>query len=234
MHAENALPTFDYDQRLPGRFHFPARMSVLPLSQGKLALVSPIPINERVAESITRLGEVSFLIAPNLLHHLYLEQALQHFPKALVLVPERLRAKRPNLRIDGTLERDLPSQLVETVDVVKFEGTPVLDEFVFFHRARRTLVVTDLVFNVVAPRGLMANLVLFLVGCHGKLAQSRAVRFTIKNSSAASESAQRILAFDFDTLVMAHGDVVREQAQPQLARALRSLLPEPRVLPAAQ
>ncbi len=44
----------------------------------------------------------------------------------------------------------------------------------------RALVLTDLVFNVRAPRGIAANVVLWLVGCHGRLAQSRAWRFFIE------------------------------------------------------
>jgi hypothetical protein len=73
-----------------------------------------------------------------------------------------------------------------------------------------------------------------LVGCHGRLGQSRAVRFMVKDWTAASASAQRILEFGFDTLVVAHGEIVHEAPQAELARALRWLLPERQALPAAR
>lgn len=223
------LPTFDHAQLLPGRFQLSTRMTVLPLAGRKLALVSPIPVDAALARELEALGEVCLLIAPNLLHHLYLKQAMERYPEARVLAPERLREKRPDLRIDGCLEREIPALLSDAVEILKFEGLPVLDEFVFYHRAQRTLVVTDLVFNVRKPRGLMAHAVLFLVGCHGRLAQSRALRFSVKDRSAARESAQSILHLDFERLVVAHGEIVQNDAQTELADALRWLLPSRRL-----
>ncbi|HEX6240133.1 MAG TPA: hypothetical protein VFZ61_04545, partial [Polyangiales bacterium] len=80
MATPNTLPNFEFHQRLPGNFQLPARMSVLPLRDGTLALVSPIPIDDALAAQLDRLGPVSLLIAPNLLHHLYLGAASQRYP----------------------------------------------------------------------------------------------------------------------------------------------------------
>jgi hypothetical protein len=218
------LPTFDYPQALPMGFRFPARMSVLPLASGTLALVSPIPIDDALARELASLGEVRFLIAPSLLHHLYLGAASERYPNARVLAPPGLRAKRPELGIDGTLDAALPDELAGSVDVVQIAGAPAFGEYVFCHRPSRTLVVTDLVFNL-RPDGLFAHLVLFMVGCHGKLAQSRVWRFGIKERAAACESVRAVLALPFDTLVMAHGEIVRVDARARLAQALRWLAP---------
>lgn len=232
MAANQALSTFDYSVRLPGGVDFPARTSVLPFGQRKLALVSPGPIDDEVAARLRAQGDVSVLIAPNLLHYLHLASASQRFPEARVLAPENLAKKVPRLRIDGTLERDVPAELLESVEVLEFEGAPALDEFVFFHRAARALVVTDLVFNVTKPKGLMANLLLALVGCRGRLAQSRALRFMIRDRGAASASVERILKLDFETLLLAHGDPVTDHARARLANALRWYVPERAALPA--
>jgi len=234
MSQQELLSTFDYAQRLPGRFHFPARMTVLALEGGKLALISPIPIDEALASRLRALGEVSFLIAPNLLHHLYLGPASERYPHARVLAPRRLSAKRSDLRIDGALEDGLPPELAKAVEAVKLDGTPALDEFIFHHRATHSLIVTDLVFNITRPQGLMAHVVLFAVGCYGRLGQSRAVRFMVKDRAAASASAQRILDFRFDTLVVAHGEIVREGARERLSSALQWLQPARQALPAAR
>lgn len=219
---------FDHAQRLPGAFHLDTRMTVLPLARGELALVSPIPIDDALAEEIAGLGEVSFLIAPNLLHHLYLADAHKRYPRARVLAPPGLRSKRPALAIDATLDQQLPEALSAAVDVVRIEGAPGADEFVFFHRASRTLVVTDLVFNVAMPRGLVANVVLFLEGVRGRLAQSPAWRFMVKDRARARDSAERLLALPFETLVMAHGEIVRDQARARLTHALRWMLEAPK------
>ncbi len=222
--AHASLPVFDFPQVLPGRFHFPIRMTALPLEGGGVALVSPIPIDDALAQQVAALGEVRFLIAPNLLHHLHLAAAIERYPGAAVLAPRALRAKRPDLRIDHDLESGLPAELGRSVQAVKLEGAPAVDEHALVHPATRTLVVTDLVFHVTRPQGLMAHLTLFLVGCHGRLAQSRAWRFFVKDRAAAAASARRLLALDFDTLVMAHGDVVPTGARERLLGALAWML----------
>src|SRR5688572_33331474 len=102
------LPVFDYDQVLPLGFRFPARLSALPLADGKLALVSPVPIDDARAAALAELGSVEYLIAPNLLHHLYLEAAARRYPDARVLAPSRLRDKRPGLRVHAALDHVVP------------------------------------------------------------------------------------------------------------------------------
>lgn len=223
--SERDLVTFDHAQVLPGGFRMPARMTALPLPEGGVALISPVPITDAVAARVEALGPVRFLIAPNLLHHLYLGDAAKRWPGAAVLAPRGLRAKRPDLRLDRDLEDGLPGSLADAVDVVPFEGAPSIDEHVFFHRRTRTLVVTDLVFNVTRPEGLVAHVALFLVGCHGKLAQSRAWRFFVKDRQRAAASAARLLDLPFEELVPAHGDVVRDDARARLGAALRWLTP---------
>lgn len=218
------LPTFDLDQTLAGGWRMPARMTVLPLGGSSVALVSPIPIDDALAASIAALGQVRFLIAPNLMHHLYLGAAIDRYPQATVLAPRGLRAKRSDLRIDHDLEDGLPEELGGAVDAVHLAGAEgVVDEFVFFHRSTRTLVVTDLVFNVRKPRGFVAHVVLFLVGCHGRLGHSRLFRLVVKDRAAAAASIERILALPFETLVMAHGDIVDSDARPLLASALSAI-----------
>src|SRR5688572_1149851 len=168
--SEASLPVFDFAQVLPLGLHFPARMTVLPLGGGQLALVSPVPIDDARAAAIARLGQVRYLIAPNLLHHLYLPAACQRYPQARVLAPEGLARKRPELRIDATLEQPLPADLGAALDVVALAGAPDIGEHAFYHRAARTLVLTDLVFHVLAPQGWLAHLLFWLGGTHGRLA----------------------------------------------------------------
>lgn len=224
----NAAPiSFEYEQaRSRLGFGLPARMTVLPLARGRVALVSPIPIDDALAARIATLGKVAYLIAPNLLHHLYLGAASARYPQARVLAPAGLRTKRPDLRIDGELGCAPPEELASAVELVPIEGAPSLGEVVLFHRTSRTLVVTDLVFNVLRPRGLLTHLVLLLVGCHGRFAQSRAFRALVKDRAATARSVAQLLALPFETLIVAHGDPVRDGARSKLAAALRWLLPK--------
>ena len=226
MNQTSNVVVFDFDQKLPSGFRFPARMTLLPLGEDEVALVSPVPISDEMARRIAEHGEVRFLIAPNLLHYMYMADAQVRYPSAQVIAPRELAQKRPDLRIDHSLSASLPEALARSVDAIPIEGMPSLGEVALFHRTSRTLVLTDLVFNVVHPRGVIAHLVLALVGCHGKLATSRALRYGMtKDRARAAESARALLSLPIETLVMAHGDVVKHDAKAGLASAL-SWLPK--------
>jgi hypothetical protein len=230
----SALSIFDHAQiigGLPGGFHFPTRMTAVELEGGELALISPVPIDDAVAHRLAALGKVAYIIAPNLHHNLYVAAASQRYPEARVLAPAGLAAR---LAAQGaaSLADDLPAPVARALDMVHIEGAAALDEYTFFHRASGTLVVTDLVFNVVHPRGFWANAVLWLVGCHGRLASSRAWRLFVKDRAAMARSVERVLALPVQRLVMAHGEVVTSDAHDQLAAALRHWLPAPTALPA--
>jgi len=229
----DSLPVFDYAQVLPLGFRFPARMTLLPLERGRLALVSPVPIDEASAAAIAALGQVAFLIAPNLLHHLYLGDAARRYPDARVLAPSALAEKRPELRIAHALGDALPPELAAAVDVVPIAGAPGIDEHAFFHRATRSLVLTDLVFNVTRPEGWLAHLLFHLGGTHGRLAASRIWRLKVVDRAAFAASIERLLRLPFDTLVMAHGEIVRDDARARLAQALAWAVPPRRVAPVA-
>ncbi len=215
------VKTFPMAQVLPGGFHMPTRMTALPLADGGLALVSPIRLTKELAAQVEEQGPVRFLIAPNLLHHLYLAEAVERWPTARVLAPRALRAKRPDLRIDADLEDALPPELASTVRVAKIEGAPSVDEFAFFHEPSRTAVLTDLLFHLTAPKGFVAHVTLWLVGCHGKLAQSRAWRIFVKDRTLAARSARTLLAWPIHQAILAHGEPIEGDVLARLEQALR-------------
>jgi hypothetical protein len=103
---------------------------------------------------------------------------------------------------------------------LRIDGALKVDEFVFLDEGTRTLVVSDLVFNVTKPKGFVANVALFVVGCDGRLAQSRAWRFFVRHRGAAAASARARLAMYPESLIMAHGDVVDSGARERLEQAL--------------
>lgn len=211
----HAVPTWI---RLAPGFALPLRSTVLGLSTGGLAVVSPVAFDDGVAAKIEALGPVEHLIAPNLLHHLHLGPAIARWPQARVHGTPGLAAKRRDLRFDavlgeGAIDDDLSSLAVE--------GVPSFEERVLLHRSSRTLVVTDLVFHVRETRGWLTPWVLRMMGAPpGALGQSRAWGWMAKDRPALAASLRRMLALDFDRLVVAHGDVVEEGGRAALERAM--------------
>jgi hypothetical protein len=193
-------------------------MTIVRLDDG-LWLHSPVRIDDAMANSITALGPVAHIVAPNLFHHLNIGPAIERFPNAKVHAPKGLRAKRPDLRIDFDLQPG--SNRWPGLEAIEIDGAPELDEFVFMHRPSATLIVTDLVFNIHDAKGLMLPLVLRMVGAWRRLAQSKIWRRYTKDRSAAAASVRTVLEHDVRRVIPAHGDVLEAtDAREQLATAL--------------
>src|SRR5688572_8339514 len=79
------LWTADYELRVAPATPFPTRMSVIRLPDHALVLISPIPLDDSLAAELDRLGPVSYLLAPSLLHHLHLAAAQRRYPRARLL-----------------------------------------------------------------------------------------------------------------------------------------------------
>jgi hypothetical protein len=209
--------------RLPAGVRMPIRMTVLDVGGGELLLHSPIAIDDDLRNEIAELGRVRHVLAPNLLHHLHAAPALARFPGSRLYAPPGLAEKCPGLEVHRTLDGPVPPELDAELELELVRGVPKLNEVVVLHRRSGTLVVADLVFNVVAPRGLGAHLLFLSVGCHGRLAQSRAFRFMTRDRAAAGESARRILNWRFERLIPAHGEVLAQDAPARLAAALERM-----------
>jgi len=201
----------------------PGRMTVVQLESGALLLHSPIPIDAELAAELAQLGPVEYLVAPNSLHHLHLGSALERYPRAKLYVPRALAAKRGDLKLaDLGLLEQLPWQ--EELAALHIEGAPKLDEFVFFHRPTKTLIVADYFFNINQCRGWLTPWVLRLTGTYRRFAQSRAWRWSAKDRAKLKASAEQLLAWDFERIVVAHGEVVTAQAHEKAEQALRWLM----------
>jgi hypothetical protein len=148
------------------------------------------------------------VIAPCKVHHLFVADHLAAYPTARFFAPPGLAEKRRDLRLDGVLGDEAPAEWRGQIDQHLFRGAPYINEVVFLHRASRTLVLTDLAFNVPAGGGREARVFYFLVGAVGKFGPHRLVRTLIRDRRAARESVERILSWDFDRVIVSHGEVL--------------------------
>ena len=88
-----------------------------------------------------------------------------------------------------------------------------------FHRPSGSLLVTDLLFNILEPAGATAHVFYALVGVRRRLAQSRVWWFLRKDRAAYAASVDRVLALPFTRLVPCHGAVC-EDARDRVAAIL--------------
>lgn len=69
------------------------RSTIVQLPSGALVIISPVTFDEATKAEIDALGVVDYVIAPNLFHHLFFNQACALWPEAQHLVPPGLSEK---------------------------------------------------------------------------------------------------------------------------------------------
>ena len=135
--------------RLP--LPFTTRMTVARLANGDLFLHSPIKFDERLARELQGLGRIRHLVSPNQFHYAHIGEWAKVFPEATSWASPRVRRRARARHVDVDFTRDLDSDAPEEwrreIDQLLFPGG-YFKEFIFFHRASRTLILTDTVINI--------------------------------------------------------------------------------------
>jgi hypothetical protein len=199
--------------------HIGARMTVIRLGNGDVLLHSPVTADAELTDALADIGPVRHLVAPNKVHHLYFAAAAAAFPEATRWGAPGLAEKRRDLSFDEVLGEPSPAAWADEIDQIRLRGVPHVEEIVFHHRASRTLIATDLVFNVRESPSVITRLFLRANGVLGKFGPTRMFRYFIRDPAAARESVDRMLAWDFDRVVMSHGVVLQSRGRRVLRDA---------------
>lgn len=202
-------------------FHYPTRMAAIRLSDGSLFVWSPIQLTSGLQAEIDALGRVRHIVAPNSLHHLFLQEWKRAYPGAMFYAPPGLREKRKDIAFDADLANAPNPDWAGEIDQVAVRGSLITTEVVFFHVKSGTVLFTDLI-QQIAPdflsgwRAIVAKLDL-MVGPEPSV--PRKFRFTFTNRRAARDALARIHAWPAKKVLMAHGKPVERDARAFLHRA---------------
>ena len=185
------------------------RMTVVRLRDGRLWVHSPIELNEAVRAFIDELGgDVAALIGPNKFHYMYISSWSEAFPRATVFAEEGLAQRVPSLGKAEILTNEPPSLYAQDVDQVIFGGNRLFQEVVFFHKASRSLIFTDLMINL-RPDGIRPVPRLFLqfegvTYPHGGV--PRLYRWFSSDKEKARESLSVIRGWNPERVLFCHGE----------------------------
>ena len=217
VHEDGVL----WSQARPLRFlglEFGTRMGVVKLIDGSLFVHSPTRLDDETRTALDELGEVRHVVAPNKLHHLFIADYAAAYPDARLYAPPGLRKRRPNIRFHAELTDHAPAGWSGEIDQLVFRGHPWMEEVVFFHRASRTLMVADLLMYFGENAAPMTRLLARTFGMYGKPCLPTDFRWTITDRQAARRSVARILDWDFDRILLAHGQAIHRNGK----RAVRN------------
>ncbi len=208
---------------------FTTRIEVVKLSDGSLWVNSPVVVSFDTLHRITQLGPVRYLVAATPRHVWRLEMWHTLFPEAELWAPRStpFTLKEGHLPLTGILGDGPPQCWADDLDQLVFKGNPLIEEVLFFQRESRTVILDDLIqIHPIVKGKPFRNALFKLAGVaspDGGVPHD--IRMTFTNRKLARRSLERLLSWDFDRLIIAHGPCIEKDAKPFVREAFRWLAP---------
>ncbi len=194
----------------------PVRSSLVQLRNASVLFS---PGSKLTTEQLKSLGNVTDIVGPNLLHLAGVPLAIRTFPQAKLWGPKGAHEKRPEINWPAVTSEEIwPFQ--SELPMVSLAGVSRLNEMVFIHRESKSLIVSDLVFNLVDASGLGARIILGLFGTYRKFGISKLFVKSINDKIAFKRSIDQLMTYDFDNIIMGHGHIVEGNGKALLQKAL--------------
>jgi hypothetical protein len=194
-------------------------VTVVRLRSGELIIHSTGLFTPGDVAAIIRLGRPGWILDVMLRHDTFAKHGHEAFSKIPFLAPEGFS------EAVGFSTKPLipaPAAWADELEVLQLEGIPSMREHIAFHRPSRTLIVADLLFNFGPEAPIWTRfLVLCAVGSKHHPGMSRPFRMAIKNKAAFQRSLESLTKWDFDRIIVGHGEMVETGGKRQLAEALK-------------
>ena len=221
------VPDRIFIERIPLRFYgigMGTRMTVVRLQDNSLFIHSPTTLDEETRARLDAMGPIRFIVAPTKLHHLFVGPYFEAYPDARIFCSPDLEHKRRDLPWHGVLGDEPEPGWAGELDQAIFHGSAFMDEVVFCHRPTGTLIVTDLVENFHDLDGWRERLLARLGGVYRRPGLTRDQRLILLNRRAARASAEKILTWDFERIVLAHGKLIEADGKAVFQDTFKWLL----------
>lgn len=215
------------------------RGTIIRLTSGALAVYSPVALTPETQAKVAELGgDVRYIIAGDIEHHIFLSEWARAFPNAKIVGPKGLAAKRAAVKDDERIgkepfafEWDASNAHDNNVDAafaadfdVEFVGSHPNKEVVLLYKPDRVLIQADLMFNLpaieqysrvpAAEKTSHALLNRIFEGANNTSGDAKGLKrflwYVISRGDRAgfNESVRRINDWDFDTIVPCHGETI--------------------------
>lgn len=210
---------------------FSTRMTVIRLKNGEIFLHSPTKITKDLHQDIAALGPVKYLISPNWIHYAYIADWAKACPGARSWAAPnvRKRAKKHGnaVRFDHDLADTAPDFWAKDITQMLVKGSRVHQEVVFFHRASRTLILTDLIENFEAdavpfwfrPIARLAG----IMAPNGQMPVDMWMTFR-RRQHLLKSCVEKMIEWQPDYVVVAHGACFSQDCEAALRRSFRRVL----------
>lgn len=194
------------------------RMTIVRLQHGGLFVHCPAPLSPALEAEVDALGRVTAIVAPSLFHHLGVKSWIDRYPQAITCACPGLERKRRDLRWDRVLGDTPEPEWAGELEQVFFAARTMENEVVFCHPRTRTLICADIVFNLARHPSPLTRVVALLMA-NRKPGATWLEHIMMRDRAGARAQIDRMLAWDFDRIVLSHGPMVDHDGREILRRA---------------
>lgn len=203
----SADPSF----RFVGLFQIGTRMTVVKLDDGSLWLHSPIRLTAALKDALDGLGVVGAIVCPNRYHHMFAGDYAAAYPNAELYGTPALVRGRKDLNLSAVMDESftLPAAWQDCLQGLYIAGSQ-FEETVFLHRESKTLISSDLIEYFTEHEQWFTRMYLKLAGTYRNPSFPKIVKAFYKNRPLAKRAFETMLDWDFDRMIIAHGNVLIE------------------------
>lgn len=213
--AENVW-TVEREQRFWG-VETGTRSTFVRLSDGGVFVHCPVALDDNLRAKVDALGPVRAVVASSLFHHLYFGQWAAAYPDAVHAACPGLPRKRPDLVFNHLLTDTPHPAWAADLDQLYFSAR-FEKEVVFFHRPSKTMICADALLNL-SQHDSLATRAVALFMANTSPGAGWMERIAVKNYRVAREEVDRMLQWDIQRIVLAHGGLVAANGREVLREA---------------
>ncbi len=195
-------------------------VTLIRLRSGKLIIHSTAPFAPEDVAAIRALGEPGWLLDGILRHDTFAKEGREAFPGIPYLAPEGFA------QVVGFPTQPIPPTPPEwdgELLALEIQGIPEARDIAMLHIPSRTLILTELVFNFGDDEPLWTELLLrAAIGSQHHPGMSRPFKAGVKDATAFKNSLATMLSWDFDRVIVGHGDVIESGGKEKLRAALET------------
>jgi len=211
--------------RMPGGVTLPTRTTLIRLPSDGLLVVSPPAVEVGGLESLDALGRVEEILVPNSFHYLNARGFQARYPRATLRFPPGLHQRVLGLPAAEELGASAPPSWQGTLESAVLGPVGGSAEVALFHRPSATLVLTDLAFHMIRFESLFERWAWRANGVPAGFGPSRTSRsFLLRDRTLAVAFLERITAWPFSRVLVAHGEPLEHDAQAVFRKAFAAYL----------
>ena len=194
-------------------------VTLIRLRSGQLVIHSTAPFSPEDIATIRSLGEPAWILDGILRHDTFAKEGRAAFPELAYLAP----AGFSDLVGFETLPLvPTPDAWADELLALEIEGAPEARDTAMLHTASKTLILTELVFNFGSNEPMWTELLLNVaVGGEHHPGMSRPFKWGVKDAAAFERSLEILLSWDFERVIVGHGDVMETGGKAKLRAAIQ-------------